>query len=138
MSDHQAFEFSPSMTAGAFIKRPGMFLGQPIRFDRVTAFVSGYTMAVDQVRVALASDDGGGFRPVGVEGQFREQLRAEGRLRWDRWDLTVAAEAIGWRHDAPPVIEDFTDEQHRAAIEHLMPLLEKMFSLPDSLRGRLS
>jgi hypothetical protein len=77
MSDHQAFEVSPSMTAGAFIKRPGMFLGQPIRFDRVAAFVSGYTMAVDQVRVALASDDGGGFRPVGVEGQFREQLRAE-------------------------------------------------------------
>ncbi|MDQ1218036.1 hypothetical protein QE411_002891 [Microbacterium arborescens] len=36
------------------------------------------------------------------------------------------------------MIEDFTDEQHRAAIEHLRPLLEKMFSLSDSLRGRLS
>ncbi|GAA2250026.1 hypothetical protein N1031_19840 [Herbiconiux moechotypicola] len=127
-------EFSPSMMAGAFIKRPGMYLGQPIRFDRVTAYVNGYTMAIEQVREAFSSDHPGGFRPVGVEAQFQEQLRDEGRLRWDRWDLTIAAEAIGWTHDEPPVVEDFTVEEHRVAIEHLRPLLEKMFTLPDSLR----
>lgn len=134
-SDHQVAEFSASMMVGAFIKRPAMYLGQPVRFDRVTAFASGYTMAIDQVREALSSNGAGGFRPVGVEAQFKAQLHEEGRLRWDRWDLTVAAEAIGWTDDQPPVIDDFTDEQHRAAIEHLRPLLEKMFALPGSFQS---
>ena len=122
------------MTAGAFVKRPGMFLGQPIRFDRVTAFIAGYTLAIDQVREVPSPGDADTFRPVGIEGQFQQQLREEGRLRWERWDLTIAAEAIDWTNDEPPVLEDFTDEQHRAAIAHLQPLLEDMFTLPHSLR----
>jgi hypothetical protein len=134
MSDHEVSPFPPITTALAFIKRTGMFLGQTVRFDRVTAYIAGYTTAIEQAREALDADHAGGFRPVGVEWEFREQLRAEGRLRWDRWDQTIAAEAIGWTHDEPPVIDEFTIEQHRAAIEHLRPLLEKMFALPDSLR----
>ena len=132
MTDHQANAPSLLIMAGAFIKRPGMFLGYPIRFDRVTAFISGYTLAIDQVRGALSPDDDQGFRSVGIEGQFQQQLREEGRLRWDRWDLTIAAEATGWTHDEPPAVEDFTEEQHRAAIAHLQPLLDRMFALPGS------
>lgn len=134
MTEHQASAPSLLVMAGAFIKRPGMFLGLPIRFDRVTAFIAGYTLAIDQVRGMLSPDYAEHFHPLGIEGQFQEQLREQGRLRWNRWDLTIAAEAIGWNDDEPPVIEEFTDEQHRAAIAHLEPLLDRMFSLPDPFR----
>ena len=131
MSEHQASAPSQLIMAGAFIKRPGMVLGLPIRFDRVTAFIAGYTLAIDQVRGALSPNDANRFRPLGIEGQFQEQLREQGRLRWNRWDLTIAAEATGWTDDDPPLIEEFTEEQHRAAIAHLEPLLDRMFSLPE-------
>lgn len=132
MTDHEASAPSLLIMAGAFIKRPGMFLGHPIRFDRATAFISGYTLAIDQVRGALSPDHAQAFRPVGIEGQFQQQLREEGRLRWDRWDLTIAAEATNWTHDEPPVLDAFTDEQHLAAIAHLQPLLDRVFALPGS------
>lgn len=134
MTDHQASAPSLLIVAGAFVKRPGMFLGQPIRFDRVTAFIAGYTLAIDQVRGVLSPGNADAFQPLGIEGQFQEQLHEEGRLRWGRWDLTIAAEAIDWTNDEPPVIENLTDEQHRAAIAHLQPLLERMFGLPNSFR----
>jgi hypothetical protein len=130
MVDHQAGVAGVSVMAGAFIKRPGMFIGSPIRFDRATAFIAGYTLAIDGVKGALSEGYDGVFHPPGVEGQFRQQLRDEGRLRWDRWDLTIAAEAIGWTDDEPPKIDDFTEEQHRTAIESLAPLLERVLSLP--------
>jgi len=132
MTDHETAAPSLLLISGAFIKRPGMFLGTPIRYDRVTAFISGYTLAIDQARDALSRHTAEDFRAVGIEGQFQQQLRDEGRLRWDRWDLTIAAEAIDWTHEEPPVVGDFTEEQHRAAIAHLQPLLERMFALPNS------
>lgn len=116
--------------AGAFVKRPGMFIGSPIRFDRATAFIAGYTLAIDGVKGALSEGYDAVFHPPGVEGQFQQQLRDEGRLRWGRWDLTIAAEAIGWSGEEPPAIDGFTEGQHRAAIEALAPLLEWVFSLP--------
>lgn len=134
MTEHRAGGRALMIMPDVFIKRPGMFMGSPIRFDRVTAFIAGYTFAIDQVREALSPDYADSFHPPGVEGQFQEQLREQGRLRWNRWDLTIAAEAIGWNEDEPPVIEGFTDEQHRAAIAHLEPLLERMFSLPAPFR----
>jgi hypothetical protein len=30
------------------------------------------------------------------------------------------------------VVDNFTEEQHRAAIAHLQPLLDRMFALPGS------
>lgn len=134
MSEHQASAPSQLIMAGAFIKRPGMFLGFPIRFDRVTAFIAGYTLAIEQVREARSPDAADSFRPPGIQGQFQEHLREQGRLRWNRWDLTIAAEAIGWTDDDPPAIEEFTEEQHRAAITHLEPLLDRVFRLPESFR----
>lgn len=135
MTDHEVGRPTLMVMPDVFLKRPGMFLGFPIRFDRVTGFIAGYTLAIEQTRWALAPEDTISFQPVGIEGQFQEQLYEEGRLRWNRWDLTIAAEAIGWENDEPPVIEDFTDEQHQAAIEHLRPLLDRMFRLPESLKN---
>lgn len=135
MTEHQAGAPSLLVMAGAFVKRPGMFLGTPIRFDRVTAFIAGFTLAIDQVRGALSPDYAEQFHPLGIEGQFQEQLREQGRLRWDRWDLTIAAEAINWTDEAPPAIEQFTDEQHRAAIAHLEPLLDRMFRLSEPFKA---
>jgi len=84
------------------------------------------------VRDELARDRNA-FQPVGVLGQFREQLRSEGRLRWDSWSLTIVAEAIGWTGDEPPAIDDLTEEQHLEAVRNLLPLLEKVFALPAEL-----
>ena len=107
-----------------------MFIGVPVRFDRVVAHIRGYILAVEDVRAALAPGHAGAHHPVGLESQYRDQLRAEGRLRWDRWDLTVVAEAIGWDQEEPPVLDDLSEDQHRAAISQLRPLLERVFALP--------
>ena len=107
-----------------------MFIGVPVRFDRVVAHIRGYILAVEDVRTALVPGHAGAHHPVGLESQYRDQLRAEGRLRWDRWDLTVVAEAIGWDQEEPPVLDDLSEDQHRAAISQLRPLLECVFALP--------
>ncbi len=128
--DHVVATMSASDMAAAFARRPGMFIGVPVRFDRVVAHIRGYILAVEDVRTALVPGHAGAHHPVGLESQYRDQLRAEGRLRWDRWDLTVVAEAIGWDQEEPPVLDDLSEDQHRAAISQLRPLLECVFALP--------
>ncbi len=128
--DHVVSTMSASDLAAAFARRPGMFIGVPVRFDRVVAHIRGYILAVEDVRAALAPGHAGAHHPVGLESQYRDQLRAEGRLRWDRWDLTIVAEAIGWDQEEPPVLDDLSEDQHRAAISQLRPLLERVFALP--------
>lgn len=134
MSDDQVVAtMSASDLAAAFARRPGMFIGAPVRFDRVVAYIRGYAHAIEDVRAALVPGHTGAHRPAGLESQCTDQLRAEGRLRWDRWDLTIVAEAIGWDGDQPPALEDLSEEQDRAAINHLRPLLERVFTLPDEV-----
>lgn len=128
--DHVVGSMSAPGLAGAFVRRPGMFIGAPIRFDRVVAYIRGYTFAVEDVRGSLAPGHTDVHRPAGLESQYRDQLRAEGRLRWDRWDLTIVAEATGWHDEQPPALDDLSEDQHRAAITHLLPLLERVFTLP--------
>lgn len=128
--DHVVATMSASDMAAAFARRPGMFIGVPVRFDRVVAHIRGYILAVEDVRTALVPGHAGAHHPVCLESQYRDQLRAEGRLRWDRWDLTVVAEAIGWDQEEPPVLDDLSEDQHRAAISQLRPLLERVFALP--------
>ena len=118
--------------AEAFVKRSGMYIGQPVTFERVHTFLLGFETAMLYVRDELARDRNA-FQPVGVLGQFREQLRSEGQLRWDSWSLTIVAEAIGWTGDEPPAIDDLTEEQHLEAVRDLLPLLEKVFALPAEL-----
>jgi hypothetical protein len=130
MSDQMSAGMSSMVMAGALVKRPAMFMGTPTRFDRMTAFIAGFTMAIETTRAALSAGGTGAFRPAPVESQFADQLREEGRLRWNRWDLTIAAEAIGWASEEPPVIDEFTEEQHQAAINALAPLLELVRALP--------
>lgn len=38
--------------AEAFAKRPGMYIGRPIRIDRVMIFLHGYEVAIFHVRLA--------------------------------------------------------------------------------------
>ena len=128
--DHVVSTMSASDLAAAFVRRPGMFIGVPVRFDRVVAHIRGYILAVEDVRTALVPGHAGAHHPVGLESQYRDHLRAEGRLRWDRWDLTIVAEAIGWDQEEPPVLDDLSEDQHRAAISQLRPLLERVFALP--------
>lgn len=128
--DHVVATMSASDMAAAFARRPGMFIGVPVRFDRVVAHIRGYILAVEDVRTALVPGHAGAHHPVGLESQYRDHLRAEGRLRWDRWDLTIVAEAIGWDQEEPPVLDDLSEDQHRAAISQLRPLLERVFALP--------
>ena len=122
--------------AGAIVKRPGMFVGSPIRFDRITAFILGYSMAMEAVKDVVWQRSPNDLRPAGIESQFQDQLRQEGRLRWNRWDLTIAAEAIGWTNEEPPVIENFTEEEHLTAIKALEPLLEQLLALPKTIGQR--
>ena len=128
--DHVVATMSASDMAAAFVRRPGMFIGVPVRFDRLVACIRGYILAVEDFLAALAPGHAGAHHPVGLESQYRDQLRAEGRLRWDRWDLTIVADAIGWDQEAPPVLDDLSEDQHRAAISQIRPLLERVFALP--------
>ncbi|WP_141693344.1 hypothetical protein [Curtobacterium sp. UCD-KPL2560] len=130
--DHQPITDPDEIAASAahtFLARTAMYIGEPVRFDRVTAFISGYSLA-------LTSDvlhRGGGVTPS-PEADFRDELREQGRLGWERWDLTVVAEALGWDAPEPPVLADLTDAQHLAAIRALEPLLTRMFRLAGAER----
>ncbi|AVL97579.1 hypothetical protein C6C15_10965 [Microbacterium sp. str. 'China'] len=116
--------------AEAFAKRPGMYIGRPIRIDRVMIFLHGYEVAIFHVRLARFPEIAKVHQSGGPLSQFRAQMRDEGRLRWDSVELTAVAEAIGWTGEEPPVLDDLTEEQHHAAIWRLVPLLERMFTLP--------
>jgi hypothetical protein len=67
MTDHEAGALPVPTMTGAFIKRTGMFLGLPIRFDRVTAYISGYTLAVLSIRGALSTTSGAAFHSPEVD-----------------------------------------------------------------------
>lgn len=131
---HQAHDtgapFVVDMTE-VFLKRPGMYMGLPITYERVTAFIHGYNLAIFSVRDALGEFGVNMFNPGPVDAQFQDQLRQEGRLRWNSWNLTIAAEVIGWDQEEPPNPQDLTPEQNQAAIQALRPLLDRMFTQPD-------
>lgn len=122
--------------AEAFAKRPGMYIGRPIRIDRVMTFLHGYEHAIRAVRQARFPDIVKVHQPGGPLSQFQHQLYEEGRLRWGSLELTMVAEAIGWTDEQPPVLDDLSEEQHQAAIWQILPLLEQVFSLPDDVAGR--
>lgn len=74
MADREVTQPALTVMPDVFIKRPGMFFGVPVRFDRVPAFIGGYTLAIQQVRWAIAREcmlgrsprtAGGRDRPVG-------------------------------------------------------------------------
>lgn len=132
MTDHEAGPRTVRFYAEAFIKRPGMYLGRPIRIDRALPFLRGYEAALFDVRLAT-HDLGNVHLPAGPVAQFETQLSAEGRVRWHSLELTLAAEAIGWTQQDPPVLDELTEEQHHAAISLLLPLVEQLFALPDTL-----
>lgn len=125
--DHQPITDPDEITAGAarsFLARTAMYIGEPVRFDRVTAFIVGYSLAL----TSAGLQRGHGVTPS-LEADFRAELREQGRLRWERWDLTVVAETLGWDAPEPPVLGDLTDPQHLAAIRALEPFLTRMFRL---------
>jgi len=135
MTDHEAAQMPIFSQTEAFAKRTGMYIGRPIRIDRVMTFLHGYEVAIQDVRRVRFPDIVKVHQPVGPLSQFRHQLSEEGRLRWDSVELTVVAEAIGWTDEEPPVLNDLSEEQHHAAIWRLLPLLERVFSLPDEVVG---
>ncbi|MCT1365297.1 MULTISPECIES: hypothetical protein [unclassified Microbacterium] len=122
--------------AESFAKRPAMYIGRPIRIDRVMTFLHGYEFAIRAVRQARFPDIVKVHQPAGPISQFQRQLREEGRLRWNSLELTVVAEAISWTDEQLPVLDDLSEEQHHAAIWQILPLLEQIFSFPDDVAGR--
>ena len=96
-----------------------MYMGSPIRFDRVSAFIAGYALTILQAGWAMPPGAENDHHQLGIEVLFQERLREQGRLTWNRWDPTIAPEAVAWTDDKPPAIEEFTNEQYPAAIVHL-------------------
>lgn len=121
----------PSM-AEVFAKRPALYMGGPVTYERVLTFISGFSFAITLVHFEIGQN---GTAPVGPETEFKEHLREEGRLRWDSWELTLLAEAIGWTSEEPPNSADLTDGQQITAIEALVPLLELVFGQVGEIAG---
>lgn len=131
--------------AEVFAKRPGMYMAPPVTYERVCTFLEGFNFALTRLSMATTKRDdsipfGAGVAipsHPGSLGQYAERLRAEGRLRWDDWSLTLLAEAIGHTGDELPDSDDLTEDQHKAAIQALVPLMEELFDGPAEMVERI-
>lgn len=114
--------------AAAFVKRPGMFLGA-VSYEAAVMFIEHYSWALHDMRCALATTSTVAW-DGGVSGVFQRRLKDEGRLRWDSWPHTIAAEAIDWTGQDKPELQALTQQQSRKAICGLEPLLTGLFAEP--------
>lgn len=112
-----------------FIEDSASFTGSTT-FAAAVQFVKTYGLATDHFRMMV---DLPREWDKGMIAWIARRLEEERRLRWDRWDLTLAAESMGWETEEEPDLAAMTEEQDAAAITLLEPFLMKLFVQSDMI-----
>lgn len=67
---------SPAELARAFVRRPGMFIGEPVTFDRAAAWLRGFDDAL-MLRDRITTVEGIAARPTAVHAALLEPVSGD-------------------------------------------------------------